>query len=217
MGYYRAGFDVVGIDINPMPSYPYEFHQGDALELIHELIATGDFAAIHASPPCQAHTTMSNRWRGKGGLADERTNLIPQTRDLLEESGLPWVIENVVGAKAWMRSTVVINGASVGLPRLDRPRLFETNWLLLVPERVAPIDPVGVYGSRPDGRLLAKRANGTEQRAATSVLEGGTAMGIDWLDWPELKEAVPPAYCELIGHQLMTLVGRRVGLGNTTT
>jgi DNA (cytosine-5)-methyltransferase 1 len=208
VGYARAGFEVVGVDHKAQPRYPFEFVQADALEFcdFYNLDADVDelrFDAIHASPPCQAHTTMSNRWRGAGGRADEHVNLIPETRELLQATGLPWVIENVPGAKAELRSPVVINGPNVGLYRLDRPRLFEASFMLLVPNHQKAVDPIGVYGKAPDGRLLFKRVDGSEQRAARSLEEGREVMGIDWMSWDELREAIPPAYTELIGHQLM--------------
>jgi DNA (cytosine-5)-methyltransferase 1 len=206
MGYSRAGFEVVGVDIAPQPNYPFEFVQADALEFLEDWsygFEDYGFNAIHASPPCQAHTTMSNRWRGAGGKADEHINLIPPTRELLQETGLPWVIENVPGAKPHLRSPVVINGPNVSLFRLARPRLFEASFVILVPNHQKAVDPVGVYGEAPDGRLLRKRADGTEQHAARSLEEGREVMGIDWMDWDELKEAISPAYTELIGAQLM--------------
>src|SRR5438034_875974 len=70
VGYHRAGFDVVGVDINPQPRYPFRFYQMDALWLL-DWAVVGDFDAIHASPPCQAFTQMSARWRGRGGPTDD--------------------------------------------------------------------------------------------------------------------------------------------------
>ena len=123
MGYHRAGFDVVGVDINPQPNYPFEFIQADALEYMRSWLSDRptrvgwhvEADAIHASPPCQAHTAMSHRWRGKGGLADKRPELIAPTRELLQATGLPYVIENVVGARGHMVDPVLIHGGQVGL------------------------------------------------------------------------------------------------------
>ena len=185
MGYHRAGFAVVGVDINPQPDYPFEFIQADAFEFLARQIEWGSergtgidwfsainwFSAIHASPPCQASTTMSNRWRGAGGKADSHENLIGRTRDLLRETELPHVIENVPGARGSLINPSVLSGEMFGL-RVHRPRLFETNWLLLVPPKPpAASDTIGVYGKAHDGRLLWERADGTQQRAAASLEE----------------------------------------------
>lgn len=202
MGYHRAGFEVVGVDINPQPHYPFEFHQADALTF-----PLDGFGVIHASPPCQFSTTMSNRWRGAGGRADEHVNLIPETRAAIGHLMLPYVIENVPGAKRWLVNPITLSGGVFGLG-VDRPRLFESNVLLLGHPRVTTDDPIGVYGKAHDGRRLFTRADGTQQRAAASLEEAGTAMGIDWMTWVELKEAIPPAYTEWIGRQLMAVIGR---------
>ena len=192
MGYHRAGFDVLGVDINLQPRYPFEFVQGDALEY---LAAHGhEYDAIHASPPCQRYSTMT---------ADpgRHPDLVPPTRVLLIAAGAPWVIENVPGSP--LIDPVRVCGSSFGLA-VRRHRLFESN----VPVtgtacRHAPQGrPVGVYGSperkqylRPDG---AQR--GTKAR---TLAEGHAAMGIDWMSWRELTQAIPPAYTEHIGRQLL--------------
>ena len=190
MGYHRAGFEVVGVDIEPQPNYPFAFIRADALT-----VEFGGFDAIHASPPCQAYTTMSNRRRS------DSPPLIGETRELLERSGLPYVLENVPGAKRWMRDSFTVTGAMVGIEAM-RPRRFETNWPLLLPwPNVTPKEKVAVYG-RNDGRRLWTRKDGSELRVAT-LEQASAAMDIDWMVWDELREAIPPAYTELIGAQLI--------------
>jgi DNA (cytosine-5)-methyltransferase 1 len=92
--------------------------------------------------------------------------------------------------------------------RVDRPRLFESLELLHTPPPVRVIDPIGVYGKAHDGRRLFTRADGTIQRAAASLEEAREAMGIDWMEWRELAEAIPPAYTEWIGRQLIAVIER---------
>jgi DNA (cytosine-5)-methyltransferase 1 len=192
MGYHRAGFEVVGVDIEPQPNYPFEFHQADAMTY-----PLDGFDAIHASPPCQGYSTMSNRW------GSDVPQLVDAVREMLIASGLPWVIENVCGARDHMRSPLMLHGGQFGL-RLYRPRLFESNVLLMAPpksKRVA--DAAAVYGrkeSKP--RLLWTREDGTELRSAT-LEEAREAMGMPWADWQGVREAIPPAYTEHIGRQLM--------------
>ena len=98
MGYHRAGFDVVGVDIAPQPNYPFNFVQDDsshpAGRCAAALVPDWGIAAIHASPPCQSYTRSGGRVARDGRHPD----LLGPTRELLEATGLPWVIENVPGA-----------------------------------------------------------------------------------------------------------------------
>lgn len=197
MGYYRAGFEVVGVDIKPQPRYPFLFYQADALEFLarngKEVLRTFDL--IHASPPCQAFTIAGNLARAQGKQAS-RIDLLTPIRPLLERSHMPYVIENVKGAP--LRDPVVLCGSTFGL-KVRRHRLFESNLPLYA---LGPCKhreqgrPVGVYyalgDSIPKGGTTAK-----------TLEEAQEAMGIDWMTWPELKEAIPPAYTEWIGRQLI--------------
>ena len=165
------------------------------------------FDAIHASPPCQAHTSMSNRYRGQGGKADSHPDLIAPIRALLETSGVPWVIENVPGAAASMRDPFTLTGGMFGL-RVHRPRLFESSILILAPSKPAiRRDTVGVFGKHPDGRRLWTRKDGSMQRAARGLADAQDAMGMPWADWRGCAEAIPPAYTEYIGRALMAAIG----------
>lgn len=198
MGYDRAGFDVVGVDIKPQPRYyPFAFVQADAMTF-----PLDGFDVIHASPPCQAYTTMSAKHRGKDTLADERPALIPAIRSRLIAAGVPYVIENVPGAARELRAPIRLTGEMFGL-RVHRPRLFEVSPMLLVHESPGrQADAVAVYGQM-DGRRLWTRTNGSELRAPRELTEASEAMGIDWMTWDELREAIPPAYTEYIGRQLL--------------
>lgn len=204
MGYHRAGFDVVGVDIVDRPNYPFMFVQRDALD-----VPLQGFDAYHASPPCQAHTTMSNRHRGQGGKADSHVDLIDAVRQRLVGTGKPYVIENVPGARKQLRNPVVLTGGMFGL-RVERPRLFESNVLLLAPPVARVENPVGVYGRAHDGRRLSTRKDGSEQRAAASLAEAQEAMGMPWASWRGCAEAIPPAYTEFIGRQLLASLNASV-------
>jgi DNA (cytosine-5)-methyltransferase 1 len=189
MGYHRAGFEVVGVDINPQPHYPFEFHQADALTFPLE-----GFDAIHASPPCQLFSRAKHLRDAQGGKASA-VNLIPQTRALLQGTGLPWVIENVPGAPL---QGVTLCGSTFGL-RVRRHRVFEASGQLLRHGECRHREqgrPVGVYHIMNDH----VPQGGTTAR---TLEEGQEAMGIDWMTWKELKEAIPPAYTEWIGTQLL--------------
>jgi DNA (cytosine-5)-methyltransferase 1 len=151
---------------------------------------------------------MSSRWRGKGTKADTHPDLIEPTRAMLIASGSPYVIENVVGARRKMRPTLLLHGGMFGLG-VHRPRLFESNIFILSPRERATRSPIGVYGTRPDGRWTDRyRNNGNYKgksliRAAKSIAEASEAMGIDWMTWDEIREAIPPAYSHFIGRAVM--------------
>jgi DNA (cytosine-5)-methyltransferase 1 len=194
-GYHAAGFDVFGVDIDPQPNYPFKMWVGDALTFLRDK-DTRVFDAIHASPPCQSYTTMSNRW------GSDELELIDDVRTLLEATGKPWVIENVVGAKRSMRSPLRLHGGQFGLD-LYRPRLFESNVLLMAPPSAPrPVDAAAVYGRKEDGRRLLTRKDGTELRAA-SLERARDAMEMPWASWNGCREAIPPAYTKFIGEQLI--------------
>lgn len=196
-GYNRAGFDVVGVDIDMQPNYPFEFHQADAIEY---LAAHGhEFDAIHASPPCQGYTTMSAKYPKAQA---EWPKLIEPVRELLQKTDRPWVIENVAGARRDMRNAVKLSGGMFGLG-VDRPRLFESNVPIGAPAFKRPETVIGVYGRSHDGRRLWTRADGSILRAARTLEEGQAAMGIDWMEWRELTESIPPAYTEWVGSYLI--------------
>ncbi|HET6915525.1 MAG TPA: hypothetical protein VFH56_05490 [Acidimicrobiales bacterium] len=208
VGYARAGFEVVGVDIEPHPDYPFPLVVDDALEVLRHPRYLAKFDVIHASPPCQARTTMSNRWRGKGTRADEHINLIPEVRAALFQWGGSYVIENVPGARRDLRYPITLHGGMFGL-RVRRPRLFESNVPLMAYTAPLPVDPVGVYGKAADGRRLFTRADGTAQRAAASLEESQKAMGTPWMtDFRDIAEAIPPAYTEFIGAQLIDALER---------
>ena len=185
MGYHRAGFDVVGVDVKPQPRYPFEFRQADAMTF-----PLDGFDAIHASPPCQAFSIAT---RMQGNPADHPDLLTP-TRERLRQSRVPWVIENVQGAP--LRTDFKLCGCMFGLG-VRRERWFETSWWAYDLRQPChhPEPVIGVYGysgPRPgSGRISGRLATWSK------------AMGIDWMEVLELAQAIPPAYTEYIGRQLI--------------
>lgn len=200
MGYHRAGFEVVGVDIRPQPRYPFEFIQADAMEF-----PLDGFDAIHASPPCQAFVTLSNRWRGRSDVTDAHPDLIAPTRERLLAAGVPYVIENVEAAP--LLTVLRLCGSSFGLG-VRRHRKFESNVMLIGPGcQHQGQDIAGVYGQHPDGgRLWTRAAGGGVHRRAATLTEGQERMGIPWMEWRELTQAIPPAYTEFIGGELMRVL-----------
>ena len=206
MGYHRAGFDVVGVDHVDQPNYPFEFRKGDALECLHAMLAgdfshdLGAFEAIHASPPCQAYSTLNSVNRVEG-----YQDLVGSTRTLLESTGLPYVIENVVGAP--LRDPIMLCGSSFGL-RIRRHRLFEANVSIMAlpcahhwqQDRIFPaLDAVGRKKGGRSG-IVGVYGHGGDKRADLWPQE----MGIDWMSRQELTQAIPPAMTEHIGSYLLS-------------
>lgn len=184
VGYHRAGFDVVGVDIVPHPDYPYEFHQADAMTF-----PLDGFDAIHASPPCQAFTTA----RVIHGRAHVDLLTPTRARLLTEAPGVPYIIENVPGAP--MRADFVLCGSMFGLRsehgRLIRHRWFEVNW---------PHLPM-VSACNHSGPTVSVFGHGGH--VYHGVSDWREVMGIDWMTRDDLAQAIPPAYTEFVGRQLL--------------
>ena len=203
MGYHRAGFDVTGVDRVPMERFPFEFIQADIEgDWLPGLIA--EFDAVHASPPCQAHSVTQN-FRNSANHPD----LLPATRDLLAASGLPYVIENVPGAP--MRDPKVLCGSMFPGLRVRRHRLFETNWALMVPpcgkhEKVIGAKHKDTWPLLRDGIVDPWQVWLTVCGTMPFLEAHADAMGIDWMSEAGLAQAIPPAYTEFIGSQLLLFV-----------
>jgi DNA (cytosine-5)-methyltransferase 1 len=174
MGYHRAGFDVVGVDINPQPHYPFEFHQGDAMTW-----PLDGFDAIHASPPCQAYS-KATAWRGD---PDSHPDLLVLVVERLTAHGVPYVVENVPGAP--FEADMLLCGSMFGLP-IRRHRYFV----------VRPMPPLQFSsGCRHKANDLAFMHKGERAYAA--------AMGVTWTDVKSARQSIPPAYTEHIGRQMI--------------
>ena len=201
-GYSQAGFDVLGIDIDPQPNFPFEFIQADALTLGREFLTS--FDVIHASPPCQSYSVLAKRT----GTGDAWPRLIEPVREMLIASGAPYVIENVVGAP--LCDPVTLCGTMFPELRVLRPRLFETNFDVVPPPH--PRHPKvhtrdrrkAHYGKTNEWMDYVQVTGGGN----CSVAAARDAMGIDWMTKKELNESIPPAYTRYIGFELMRhLVG----------
>jgi DNA (cytosine-5)-methyltransferase 1 len=188
MGLHRAGFEVTGVDLAPQPRYPFAFVQADALT-----VDLAGFDFIWASPPCQAFTAYKRRPEHVA----PRPNLIPAVRAKLVKAGIPYVIENVPGAP--LREPVTLCGSMFGLD-VRRHRLFETSVPVLAP----PCD----HGSQAP--RFAPATNRTNLRRTVEVgvwriplAVQQAAMGIDWMELPELSQAIPPAYSEFLARAFL--------------
>lgn len=205
-GYHRAfpRAEIVGVDINHQPRYPFVFARGDAMAMLHRpRFLRDNFDLIHASPPCQRYSDLAKR----NGNADAWPDYIPQLRKMLKRSGVRYVIENVEGAP--LVDPIMLCGTMFPELRVIRHRLFECSFPAVAPPHVSRHPLVFTYDKRKAhyGRL-------DQSTSFVQVTGGGNAtvankadaMGIDWMTGAELNEAIPPAYTEYIGTQLVTAV-----------
>ena len=251
-GYQRAGFEVYAVDLDgpALGRNPAEgAHVGDALAALRTLIAGRtlqfgvgngsarwlglvDFDAIHASPPCQGYSIAT---AGNPAARAKHDRLIAATRDLLDQTGKPWVIENVEQARSELTSPVMLCGRMFGLDAvdddgqrlvLDRHRLFESNVPLSAPEH--PVHDgsqvAGVYGgsrrAKVDTATLSPAYVAVLDKYAARVERGGgyvprnkavqqALLGIDWMTVKGMQESIPPVYAEWIGRQLAVVAAAR--------
>lgn len=211
VGYYRAGFDVVGVDLRPQPNYPFEFHQADAVEFLQKADLS-QFDVIHASPPCQRYSVATNI---RPGSFERHPDLVAPIRELLKVSGKPFVIENV--PKAPIRADIVLYGWMFGLPVIRRRHFEIEGFFLLQPSALKP------KGTAHGGDFVTVAGQGCSYNTKTghngaeaartrkikcwkgNVVETWKhAMGIDWMKTrKELAESIPPTYTEYIGRQII--------------
>jgi len=189
MGYYRAGFEVEGVDIKPQPHYPFKFYQADALEFPLE-----GYDAYHASPPCQAWSVMQNA----NHMRKDHPELIVPTRELLKHTGKAWVIENVPGSP--LINPIILCGLSLGL-RVIRHRLFESNIIMFQIPHMQHPRQAKVRGRMPSGYLDSLSYIGFTTGSSMKAFRD--AMNIDWMTPDEGRQAIPPAYTEYVGKYLI--------------
>jgi DNA (cytosine-5)-methyltransferase 1 len=196
MGYRLAGFDVVGVDKDLQPNYPFEFIRADALEVLADQTFVSEFDVLAGSPPCQMFTA----YRRRPGVGDGYLNLIPDVRRAFVASGKPYVIENVETARSELHNPVRLCGSSFGLD-VRRHRLFESNMPLSVP----PCDhswQTPRFPPATNRRNLRRTVEVGVYRIQLPVQQ--KAMGIDWMRLSELSQAIPPAYTEHLGLQIVS-------------
>jgi len=200
VGYHRAGFDVVGVDIDPQPRYPFKFIQADALTLEPTFLAS--FDVVHASPPCQSYSDLAKR----NGNAHMWPRLIEPVREMLHNLGVPFIIENVEGAP--LIDPVVLCGTMFPGLRVIRHRLFESNIALTAPAHgkhplVFTHDKRKAHYGKLDQDFSFVQVTGGGN---CSIANARDALGIDWMNKHELNESIPPAYTEFIGAQILTVL-----------
>lgn len=193
-GLHQAGFEVTGVDIEPQPRYPFSFIQTDVMSLKISFLQEFDF--IWASPPCQEHTKAGTQWRKAGKTYPD---LIEPTREMLIESGVPYVIENVPDSP--LKDPLLLCGAMFGL-RTYRHRLFESSFLIKQPEHPPHIAKNTKMGRPPkDGEFLQIVGHFSGVPLAREI------MGLPGLNQYELAQAIPPAYSKYIAEEFLNHLG----------
>jgi DNA (cytosine-5)-methyltransferase 1 len=195
MGYHRAGFEVVGVDIKPQPHYPFEFHQADALEYLAE--HGHEFDVIHASPPCQGYSVTKS-------LHDKKyPMLIEDVRKELIKTSKPYIIENVPGAPLF--NALMLCGSMFDGLKVYRHRLFECHPEITFSPRMCN-HSYSMPASKGEYHTLAHQSFITCVGHNFQAESGKIAMQIDWMTRDEMAQAIPPAYTEFIGKYLMEAI-----------
>lgn len=202
MGYHRAGFEVIGVDKEPQPRYPFEFHQADALEYLAEHYREYDI--IHASPPCQKYSRITRIISKK-----KHPDLLPATINALEATGKPYIVENVEGAP--MENYFMLCGTMFGL-KVFRHRLFVTKpTIFMSPMSCNHYDRSSNGGRNGDQRHPEAQFI-TVTGSVHPISKARRAMGIDWMNRYELTQAIPPPYTEWIGRQMLSILEQSKGV-----
>jgi DNA (cytosine-5)-methyltransferase 1 len=221
MGYSLAGFDIVGVDIELQPNYPFPYCKMDALLALDLLIGKrriwdiydnywtlAMFSAIHASPPCQDYSVTKTLLKGK-----QYPRLITDTRERLVAAGKPYIIENVIGSKIPKQPTldgingVMLCGTSFGL-NIKRHRLFETSFPVPTLPCNHTLKIIDIYGDKT--RLRKNRELFPESIGADIEVYWKNHIGVDWMkNREEWREAIPPVYTKYIGKYGMEVVMKK--------
>lgn len=207
MGYHRAGFEVIGVDINPQPHYPFEFHQSDALTY-----PLDGFDAYHASPPCQGYFHLK-----RGENLNSYPLLIDSIRDIFKPTKKPFCIENIPSAKEFLINPIMLCGTMFGLP-LWKHRYFEIYPELFLLTNTCNHKQGTIKTDLGEISIPVYCSHGGDSRKGIRPSRIGWrwrpqenkeiqlyAMGIDWgiLPRKSIHEAIPPAYTEYIGKYLI--------------
>jgi len=201
---YANVFDVYGVDIKDQrPGYRHDFVRADAVELLKNRFFTAHFDVFHASPPCQAYSkhvsSASSKWTPTKGKDEPK--LIHVVRDLLDEIGKPYIIENVMGAMDDMKPNLMLCGSMFGLPT-PRHRIFECRGFKV--EQLQHPKCAGIakrFAAEKGWEYRDMSVTGKGRRAGTTE-RWKEILGVDWdVTQAQLAEMIPPAYTRYIAEQ----------------
>lgn len=210
-GYNDAGFEVTGVDIVDRPNYPYEFIKADAMEILKDTEFLKQFDCYHASPPCQCYSRLKYLSGNVEKWESEHVDLVAPVRELLQQTGKPYVIENVTGAP--LINPITLYGSQFPNMYTQRPRLFESNIPLKEPDAPVVRHKTLKLGQGPaeDGYITVagkKPPKGMNEIQA-KLYYGFALGGIDWMSLEELTQAIPPVYTEFLGKQLIEYLNKK--------
>lgn len=205
MGYHNAGFEVVGVDIEPQPNYPFKFVQGDVLEILNDKDFISQFDVVTCSPPCQHYSKLKYLNGNVEKWEANHVDLVAPVREALIKTGKPYVIENVENAP--LINPIKLCGSQFENMYTQRPRLFESNIPLKQPDTPVVRHKTLRLGQGPaeDGYItVAGTRNPKGMNDVQTRLYYGFALGgIDWMTLEELTQAIPPVYTEFLGKQII--------------
>ena len=198
VGYARAGFDVTGVDIAPHPDYPLPMIVGDAMTALGCRSILDAFDVVAASPPCPRFSSITPHHQ-----RDSHPDFLTPTLAALRGWGGMYVVENVPGAP--LHDAAMFCGPAMGLPDIKRHRLFASNAPIMSPGCACSVrQPLGIYGDHGESKQHYRPNGQRRGRKARDAEHAGELMGIDWMsEWDDLADAIPPAYTEYIGRQLL--------------
>ena len=183
-GYHLAGFEVVGVDIEPQPDYPFEFIQADAMTF-----PLDGFDAIHASPPCHDHSTLTQQKEGSDWM-------LQGSIDRLRKTKRPWVVENVLGSYSDHGTCFMLCGSMFGM-QVRRHRWFRSSFLML--------PPPCAHGEQGKVWTITGHGGSSRHSRKPPAREFWRYMNMPWMkDRPHrgVTQAIPPAYTAWIGKRL---------------
>lgn len=191
MGYNNAGFKVIGVDNKEQKKYPFKFIQDDAILVLHKLKDLPyDFDLIHASPPCQGYSGLT-----PAISKHKHEKLISEVRRSIVRTGIPYVIENVYGAKKELNNPVMLCGSMFGL-RTQRHRYFETSFEVEAPKNCDHSQLPLLVTTASKGSREKRFKLGIQPK---TVLNAPMAYGVDWMSGKGLSQCIPPAYTYHVG------------------
>jgi len=205
-GLVQAGFRVIGIEkeARHVKRYPYEYVQGDVIDVLPDVIRRYRPVAVGGSPPCQLDS-VTQVLQG-----NDHPDLIEPFRRLVMASGLPFWIENVGGAvaKGKLRPDLMLCGLMFGL-KTDRHRYFELNFRATAPPHPTPNGREDHFGM-PKTKMGRPFREG-ELRQYVGNFHGPDLaredLGVPWMSREAVAECIPPAYGKHIGEQLALHLG----------